>query len=342
VVIKASSHTQVDALIADLQSDRPATREAAITRLTVIGARALERLMALTRDGRAAPASRTAALRTLEAIGDPRSLEVILTAVDAPDEEVAAAAVGAARVFLRTSRGAAATGRLTATALDRRRADVIRAAAIRALSELEPSTLKPLYAALLNDPSPAIAALVARPSARAPRATDGVEIGVGGLAQAIEGDLPSDPAALRDAVTRTGSAVSLPLLHRLVERIREREAAAPERRADWMRVRGAVHAALANRDSRLALYDLRETLESSTEPLPVEFLAALRQIGDASCLEAIAAAYTRAMGPQESGDWWRRHLADAFRTIRSRERMTRRHAVMKRIEKRWPAILEER
>jgi hypothetical protein len=75
----------------------------------------------------------------------------------------------------------------------------------------------------------------------------------------------------------------------------------------------------------------------------VEFLAAISAIGDLSCLEPIAAAYARwsASGHAER-DWWRRHLVDAFRAIVSRERLTRRHAVMKKIAKRWPDLLKER
>ena len=82
--------------------------------------------------------------------------------------------------------------------------------------------------------------------------------------------------------------------------------------------------------------DLRETLETSNGPLPVEFLAALERIGDASCLEPIASAYATA--PAE-GDWWREHLAHAFRAIAARERVTRRHAAMKKIARRWPEAL---
>ena len=81
------------------------------------------------------------------------------------------------------------------------------------------------------------------------------------------------------------------------------------------------------------MYDLRESIESAKAPLPVEFLAALSLVGDASCLEAIAGAHAGA------GDaWWRDHLADAFRAIVARERLTRRQAaIAKKIEKRWPA-----
>jgi hypothetical protein len=98
--------------------------------------------------------------------------------------------------------------------------------------------------------------------------------------------------------------------------------------------------ALAARGSRIALYDLRESLESvsaASAPLPVEFLAALSTAGDASCLEAVAAAYARAT----HNTWWRDHLADAFKTIIKRERHTRRHAVVKKIEKRWGSALDQ-
>ena len=64
-------------------------------------------------------------------------------------------------------------------------------------------------------------------------------------------------------------------------------------------MRGRVHVALAARGSRIALYDLRESLEAAAPatsfsgPLPVDFLAALSTAGDASCLEAVTAAYAR-------------------------------------------------
>jgi hypothetical protein len=155
------------------------------------------------------------------------------------------------------------------------------------------------------------------------------------VTQAAERGLSDDPSALRRAMSQAGDAVSLPLLLRIVERVREREAAEPAGlRDEWTMTRAAAHVALASRGSRLALYDLRESLAAATMPLPVEFLAALSLVGDASCLEAIAAAHAKARNA-----WWRQHLADAFRTVVVRERLTRRHAVMKKIAKRWPAMI---
>jgi hypothetical protein len=102
-----------------------------------------------------------------------------------------------------------------------------------------------------------------------------------------------------------------------------------------MGARATTHLALAHRASRLALYDLRETIESSRERIPVEFFAAVTAIGDTSCLEPLATAYSRVQD-----EWSHRQLADAFRAIVQREKVTRRHAAVKRIEKRWPGAWE--
>jgi len=338
VPIKASSARQIETLVADLGSDRVATREAAVARLTLLGARAVERLLLLL-DSNASANARAAALRTLEAIADPRALDRVLEAIDAADATVACAAASAARVFLRGPRGNVAVDRLTTAVLDTARNENVRIAALRALGDLERSTLAPLLAALQRDPSDAMKA-----ATRLSAAVDPAEV----VARAADRGLPEDPEELGEAVARAGSDIALPILLRVIERVREREASEPAaRRAKWTRVRGRVHVALAARGSRIALYDLRESLESTASaPLPVEFLSALSTAGDVSCLEAVVAAYARAApsaGPTGAkGDqWWRDHLADAFKTIVKRERLTRRHAVVKKIEKRWGGALQE-
>ena len=157
------------------------------------------------------------------------------------------------------------------------------------------------------------------------------------LIAAAERGLDDDPGALRQAIVRGGATVPLPLVHRIIERVREREASEPAgRRPEWLRARAAAHVVLANRGSRLALYDLCESLKADAAPLPVEFLTALSLAGDPSCLEAIAAAHQRS-----DDDWWRLRLSDSFRSIVERERITRRHAVMKRIQKRWGHAAKE-
>jgi HEAT repeat protein len=336
VSVQPSSRNQIQILISNL-AGTDVQREAAVARLTVIGARAVERLIALVEAGssEAPAAARAAALRALEGIGDPRALDPALDALDDPDERVAAAAASAMRPFLRGRRGSLAVDRLTTVALDTARAGRIRAACVQTLGTLERSTLAPLWTALKDDPDSSVRALV---GSHASKTASPAEAAVALLGDAAERGLPDDPAAVRQALAHAGQAVALSLLHTIVERVREREAAeaGAARRGEWMRARAAAHVALANRGSRLAMYDLRESLESADAPLPVEFLAALTLVGDRSCLEPIAAAHAHARGSQ---GWWRQHLADAFRAIVARERITRRHAVIKKIEKRWADAL---
>ena len=332
MTIRASSSKQIDALVADLSAVSDVTRETAVARLTVLGSRAVERLIAAAESGGHADA-RAAAWRALEAIGDSRALEPALAALAAPDRDpaIGVAAAGVARVHLRGAHGASAVDRLATVLLDQTRHETVRLAALRALRELEPATIAPILTSLADDPSATIRTEAELKSGGAKRGPDNP---VATITRAAESGLPDDAGALRHALSRSGEAVSLPLLLRIVERVREREASEPAApREEWRLTRAAAHLSLANRGSRLALYDLRESLDAATGPLPVEFLAALSLVGDASCLEAIAGAHARARNA-----WWRQHLADAFRTIVAREKLTRRHAVVRKFEKRWPGV----
>jgi HEAT repeat protein len=336
VAIKASSAKQIDALIADLAAANAVTREAAVARLTVTGARAVERVAALALSASSSGAARAAAFRALEGIADPRGLEPALKAIAGAadtDPKVATAAIAVARLFVRGARGAAAVDRLTAVTLDRRQHDAVRVAALQALRDLDAATIAPVLAALADDPNGAVrAAATARATSRR---ADGDPLET--LARAANETLPEEPDTLRRAITRAGGSAPLPQLLKIVERVREREgSASPGRRGDdWAIARAAAHVALAERGSRIAVYDLRESFERARAPLPVEFLTALSLVGDASCLEAIAGAHARARDT-----WWRDHLADAFRTIAAREKITRRHAVMKKIERKLKSDLD--
>lgn len=331
MAIRTSSRTEIDRLLGDLASDRQARREAAIARLTVIGARAVERVRALAEDPGAASEARASAFRTLEGIGDPRALGPALGALLDPEESVAIAAIGVARAFLKTPRGMTAVDRLTDIATDKQAAVPRRLAALDALRSLEPTTFEPLVAALRADSSVEIAKAVNKTRPQPHAASYVVEV--------VEGRLEPEVGSLKRALGRLPAGFSLPLLQRLIERLRDcerRERSAA--RAEWTAARASAHAALARGGSRLALYDLRETLESAAAPLPVEFLTALAAIGDQSCLAAIATAYARTSG--EPRDWWHRHLVDAFRTIVARERVTRRHQAARKIKARWPEAFE--
>ncbi len=107
--IRKSSAASIDALAADLTSESPVTREAAIARLTVIGPRAVDSLVAIVSTPEKGPTARAAALRALEALGDARALEAALFASRDGDPGVAAGAIAVARVFLKGRHGAAGT-----------------------------------------------------------------------------------------------------------------------------------------------------------------------------------------------------------------------------------------
>ena len=333
MAIRTSSALQIDRLVAALSAVDGVAREAAVARLTVIGPRALDRVVAVAASA-APPAARVAAFAVVEALADPRAIDATLRGMEDEDEAVAAAAVSAAGGFLRGPRGASVVDRLVATALEPARPERLRLAALSVLGGLPRAAIGPVLTALARDPSAAVREEAAvhlgtRTAAANPLAT---------LTRAASDGLPEDPEALRAAINGAAESAPLPLLLQIVVRTREREPEEPAgRRPAWTTARVAAHAALARRGSRLALYDMRELLEGADGPLPVEFLGALSQIGDATCLEAIAAAYGRSAGSGVSRhNRWREHLADAFRAIVLREGLGRRHAVAKKIEKRWP------
>jgi hypothetical protein len=330
LAIRASLSREISALVADLSSDRAVVREAAVARLTVIGARAAGALAALVVDARASAGARAAALRVFEATAASKGLESALHALDDVSEEIVRAAIATLAPHVRSADGAAVVDRLTAISLDRKRAIPIREAAVRALLDLDKSSLRPLLKALRKDPSPDIAALA---DDRHPPPDEPAQL----VARAVDGQLPPQGEPLRRALAQAGETLTLPNLLTLVERLREHERSVPAAaRGQWQAARAAAHLVLARRRSRIALFDLRETVQGAKEPVAMEFLAALEAIGDASCVDALARAFA-----STQNRWWRGHLAEAFRAIVRREKLTRRHAAVKRLEARDPLLMKE-
>jgi hypothetical protein len=324
MTIKASRTEDIAALIAALGSDDEVKRETAIARLTVIGERAVDRLVARYPDS--PRPTRVAILRALEGIGDARALPVARRAL-LEGGELGVSAAMALRPLVQSSDARVATDTLdalVARALDATAERRVRIAAFDALSEMPDAVRQPIAKALQKDGTIG----TANPGAALLDAT---------WEDALGGQLPDRAAALRDALDGKAGSAPLSALQKLVDavRARERDAAQPERGA-WRQLRGALHEALAQRGSRIALYDLRETLVDTREPLPDSFLAALRAVGDESCLEPIAAAW----GAADERGIWREHLAAAFAAIVKREKLTRRSAALKRIRAKWGALLE--
>src|SRR5437762_1341185 len=105
------------------------------------------------------------------AMADARAVDACLGGIASPDSAIASAAIGAARVFMRGPRSASIVDAITTVAIDEERRDDIRLTALRALMELERSTIEPLLERLAADPSARVRTAVApTPAARGRRA----------------------------------------------------------------------------------------------------------------------------------------------------------------------------
>jgi hypothetical protein len=316
MVIKASAAAEVRQLIAALGREDVVAREAAVARLAILGDRAVERLVAAFRT--ADRVTRIGILRALDAGADDRALPVARAALT-EGGDASVAATGVLRTLLDSpapGTAAAALDTLMSVVLHESADHRLRRAAAEALESV-PAVREQIAAALQGIPD-------ARPGGSDAEAT---------WQDAAEGRLPDAPSALRQAAQAFAADAPLGVLQQLVDRVRAREQAAePSRlRQEWSGVRGALHQALALRGSRVALYDLRESLAEAADPLPASFLAALHAVGDDSCLEGIAAAYE---GTDDVR--WRAQLRDAFQAILRREHITRRAAVLKRLASKRP------
>ena len=306
-----------------------------MARLSVIGARAVGRLLAAygqTADLRA----RAAILQALEAIADYRAAPLAQQAV-AEGGDLGVAAVGVLRALLTSRHGPTATlalDTLIATTLDSSQDRRLRLAAFDALEDMPAEVRAPIADVLRRDDSNSLREIAANAAKETPRAP-------AVWTEAIDGRLPENPADLREASNVEATSAPLNQVRRLVDAVRTREREAPaSSRGDWLTLRGTLHQALALRGSRIALYDLRETVEAAGAPLPASFLDALHVLGDASCLDPIAVAWAAMAGvttPELLR--WRQQLETAFRAIVQREKLTKRSAVMKRVATRWPGLV---
>jgi hypothetical protein len=325
--ILPSSAADVDRLIRELGSDDVLRRETAAARLSVIGARAVEKLSRVAADTRVTPAARAASLQVLEAIGDPRCLTIAVRVAETdPDDAIRDAAIAVIGSIARGKERAAMTAFewLTSTALDASLRAERRLAAVSALNGFSERQLAPVYSALRHDSDPLVSARAIRQSV-----ADSIS-----LERLVEENAAVAPTLVSAVVRDEANAAKVTVLRRLVDVLRERERKSEGPvKVEWMSVRGQVHQVLAERGSRLALYDLRESLDRASKPLPVGFLSAAAAIGDASCLAPLAGAWVAAPATDR---WWSDHLADAFRSIVKREELTRRDPKLVRILEKWP------
>ena len=296
--IKPSAASEIRVLVEALGGADGVKREAAIARLAVIGVRAVDRLLVVFDAPETSRTTKAGILRVLEAVGDARAIPLARRALQ-DGSDVAVAAVGALRPLLASESAdvsAESLDLLMTIMLDEKVERRVRAAAFEALQDVP--DVRERIGSVLGNP----------PTAQTVDAT---------WQDATGGQLPDRAGALREAVQLRAAEAPLGVLQKLIDAVRARESG--ESAAEWRAVRGALHQALALRGSRIAVYDLRETVESSTDALPSTFLAALHLVGDESCLAPIAAAQKTS-----SDERWRHQLEAAFTAIVKRDKLSRK------------------
>jgi hypothetical protein len=304
VVRTISRANDVDRLIADLESSDPVRRDASVARLRVLGARALPRLATFIAATSATGHARAVALSALDGVDDPRVVDVALKALATDEVETIVAALGVLRSWVAQETGTRLLEAITTIAVERGRDVRVRVAAIDALSELPDELVRPIRE---QGPPP--------------------EAG---------GPSLENPMAALGWVEAHGGNATLATLHEAIKAFRdsERRAETSRGREEWVKARAAAHRILAARGSRLAMYDARETFSAAQAPLPPGFLDAIRHVGDASCLEPLARAWSA------SGDArWREQLADAARQIVVRSKLGSRNAVVKSVRASWAGFI---
>jgi len=335
VAIRKSAASEIRALVELLTQSDVDAREAATARLGVAGARAVPHLLDAL-DATTSPVTRTAVLKALEATGDRRGLDAAVGILHSrlTDPKVATAAVRLLGSHLDAADTDRALDALSTIVLDPAYRQALRLDAFTELERMPTRLIAPIRKWLATDPDAAIRRRAADHGAPRLEPEDAVA-----QLEAVAADGRADPAAIRQWVEAAGPEASLSTLHRMVELARTREALAPSAadQDEWRVLRGRMHAALAARGSRVALYDLRESLERMASGLSDEFVSALGMVGDASCLEPLAAAIARMPMDLETRDHQLYDgLIDAGQAIVARQGLTRRHSAIRKLLKAWP------
>jgi len=355
VPIVPSRSARTRELLGRLASASAAERDSAVAGLTLLGTRVLLPLGAFL--PAAGLAARLAALEVLERIEDPAALALLLTLARDADEGVSLRALEAAgeRPDPRTVRvlgailsepGPAGRRRAAARALarlqakgfvealeplaerllDEREEPGLRAAILDALLTLEPPlaprTLRPVLKRLASSSEPELAARA--------RSTAGAAVEDRLAEELTSAGLSAESAARTSAALARRGAAAIPALRRSLDRLGPlRPGADPPS----LRARAALHEALAALGSRVALFDLRESIAAHPRAAMPALLRAASRIGDASLAPALA----RAVAEDEA-------LLDAcagtLAAIVARERLRRTSAALKSVRPEHRAALD--
>jgi len=296
-------------LVEQLSSPRPATRDRAVARLTLLGARAVAPLVAALPS--TPPAARAAALEVLERLDDARVQPALELLARDPADAVATRAVE-----LLGTRGEAASVPALALALGRGRGPVRRAAAT-ALAHLHRRgvvvALAPLVDVLLDETAevarrleildlvcalePPLARATLRPLARRLATSPVAAVARGGARLVAPSPAARESGGPGDPVARLESSGG----------------------ATRQDVEDALRA--IRRMDPLPLERLRAALEGAREPRVIEAVAALLgELGDAASIPALARAVARLSsgGVTEAGVGARAAIHTALARLDSR------------------------
>jgi hypothetical protein len=346
VPIVPSRTKRIQELLERLASGGAAERDSAVAGLTLLGTRVVEPLRAVLPG--LARAARLAAVEVLDRIDAPSALVPLLDLLADEDETVAGRAMealggrsdpraakalaavlagpapaarrrGAAQALVRLQAAGLveALDPLAARLLDEREDAALRLAILDALRAqdppLAPSTLRPLLRRLAASADLQLAAH-ARSSASAPVSLERL------VDELVAPGRSAEAVARATADLAVRGAPAIPVLRQALERL-----GSPGRAdAPSLRARAAIHGALAALDSRVALYDLRETL--ATRPLAVmpALLRSAGRIGDGSLVPLLARAVAEKAAPLEA-------CAEALAAIVAREKLRRTSAACRSV-----------
>jgi len=287
--------------VAELASASPGVRESAIARLTLLGERAVQALLETLRSG--SPVPRLGAIKVLEQLRAPRALPALLGQLGASEGEIVAAAA-AAIVGLGSAKAVAPLS----TALNHANSEA-RAAAADALAKLFAAgveeALEPLVETLLGHKADERLRRIAERA----------------LSRLPARELRTIRARLNDAPSAPLPGTTTTALHRELQGVTDAAAAV------------RLHQALAERGSRIALYDLRERLDARPAKAAEPLLEVAARIGDASLVASIAALAADRTALTGA-------CAEALAAIVSREKLRKTHRGVKAVRPEHRRILD--
>jgi HEAT repeat protein len=271
-----------------------------VARLTLLGERAVGALAAAAESPD--PVVRLGAVDALDRIGSRRGLPALMQALGDGDTRVSILAVQA---LGRLHAGGLpdAFEPLVGLLVDEDASEDLRLHALDAIRGLDDREMRPLLTRLLQTPHPRLRRAAASLERRKGRSEGG-------------GDQ---------------SVPTIPDLHR---EIQELSAGGRPGTPATARAKARIHVALARLDSRIALYDLREMLESRPVRDAGDLLEAAALIGDRSMLPVVVALAHDEPGLLEPS-------ARAFARIVERERISRGSSLLRTIPHEQRSTFEE-